>query len=553
MGDTAINNTVGMSSREIYGRKKNILKDKLILYRRKPDVMNEELLGIKQNIYQRVAFRSLFNKNYSVWVWSRGLGKSWAAGLAAFDFALLYPGTTVGIAAPSFRQAKFIIENKILGDLSKRSPMLKQEIKKFSNNVDMMQLELYNGSKIIAFPVGVDGSKVRGLRLDFSIIDEYAQMDKTIVDRVIRPMLAVKTGYEVGKTDYSDDTESKMLFTSSAYFKFNHLYDTVRSYCRAIKEGSKDHFVYILNYLVGIDVGLYSEDFIENERMSQTALDFDMEYGSRFVDLGENNWVSPVGLEHCSTETDIELTGDDKSKYVAGLDVARVSGNDNTCMKVLKLIPNKDHYIKKEVYTLTMNGKTFGEQNYEIRNVLNRFPIERLYMDTTGIGVGLADEMAKPYVNPYTDEVEPALCDVNNKEHLEEISDGNFIIHGQKFSLNFNYRLAVSVKSNVEKRRLRLYKKEVEGAYPDSLSLEELKQIEEAERTRIEVMSIQGTPKGNSISFDVPKGGLSEGRKDRWTALSLALFGADEMEEEEFRREEMAMFPLIAFSDRSIY
>lgn len=546
-----MDSNVGLTSREIYEKKKKLIAEKINEYRKRPDIMNEELLEVKQNLYQRVAIRALFNKPYNIWVWSRGLGKSWTAGLAAIDFALLYPGIRIGIAAPSFRQSKMIIENKIVGDLMDRSPFIRQEIRKINNKVDTLEVEFYNGSSIISFPVGTDGSKIRGLRLQFTIIDEYAQMNKTIVDRVIKPMLAVRSGYEVNKTDYSNDVQNRMLFTSSAYFKFNHLYQTVKDYGELISQGSEDHFVYPLDYKVGIDVGLYSSDFIENERKTQTTIDFDMEYGAKFIDLSESNWISPTELSACATENKIELNGDKEVKYVAGLDVARVSGNDNTCIKVVKLIPNEDHYIRKEVYSKALNGNTFGKQNYEIRKILDRFPIERLYMDTTGLGVGLADELAKPYMNPDTGEIDPPLYDVNNKEHISN-EDGSFLIYGQKFSLNFNYRLAVAMKKSVQKRKLKMYADETEGVYQDNLNIDELEQIDESRKTRNEIMSIEAKPKGNLLSFDVPRGGLSEGRKDRWTALSLCMFGADEMEDEFFNEDEFEL-PYVSISSRGVY
>ncbi len=546
-----MDSNVGLTSREIYEKKKKLIAEKINEYRKRPDIMNEELLEVKQNLYQRVAIRALFSKPYNIWVWSRGLGKSWTAGLAAIDFALLYPGIRIGIAAPSFRQSKMIIENKIVGDLMDRSPFIRQEIRKINNKVDTLEVEFYNGSSIISFPVGTDGSKIRGLRLQFTIIDEYAQMNKTIVDRVIKPMLAVRSGYEVNKTDYSNDVQNRMLFTSSAYFKFNHLYQTVKDYGELISQGSEDHFLYPLDYKVGIDVGLYSSDFIENERKTQTTIDFDMEYGAKFIDLSESNWISPTELSACATENKIELNGDKEVKYVAGLDVARVSGNDNTCIKVVKLIPNEDHYIRKEVYSKALNGNTFGKQNYEIRKILDRFPIERLYMDTTGLGVGLADELAKPYMNPDTGEIDPPLYDVNNKEHIGN-EDGSFLIYGQKFSLNFNYRLAVAMKKSVQKRKLKMYADETEGVYQDNLNIDELEQIDESRKTRNEIMSIEAKPKGNLLSFDVPRGGLSEGRKDRWTALSLCMFGADEMEDEFFNEDEFEL-PYVSISSRGVY
>ncbi len=551
MTENALESTIGLTSRELYERKKSLISQKINYYRQRPDIMNEELLDIKQNLYQRVAIRALFDKSYNIWVWSRGLGKSWTAGLAAVDFAMLYPGMRIGIAAPSFRQSKMIIENKIVGDLMQRSKFLDQEVKDVKNKIDTLEVEFYNGSKIISFPVGTDGAKIRGLRLELIIIDEYAQMNPTIVNRVIKPMLAVKAGYEVGKTDYSNDVKNRMLFTSSAYFKFNHLYGTVKDYGKLIGEGSKDHFIYPLDYQVGIDVGLYSADFIESERNTQTSIDFDMEYGAIFIDLSENNWISPVELDNCSKENKIELYAEENFKYIAGLDVARVAGNDNTSIKVVKLIPAKDHYIRKEVYSKCLNGKTFGQQNYEIRKILDRYPIERIYMDTTGIGVGLADEFAKPYMNPDTGEIDPPLYDINNKEHMEH-NDGMFMIYGQKFSLNFNYRLGVSMKKSVQKGFLRMYANETENVYGDNLSMEEIEQIDEARKTRNEIISIEAKPKGNVLAFNVPKGGLSEGRKDRWTALSLAMLGADEMEDEFFNEEEFEL-PYVKISERGVY
>lgn len=551
MTDNVLESTIGLTSRELYERKKSLISQKINYYRQRPDIMNEELLEIKQNLYQRVAIRALFDKSYNIWVWSRGLGKSWTAGLAAVDFAMLYPGMRIGIAAPSFRQSKMIIENKIVGDLMQRSKFLDQEVKDVKNKIDTLEVEFYNGSKIISFPVGTDGAKIRGLRLELIIIDEYAQMNPTIVNRVIKPMLAVKAGYEVGKTDYSNDVKNRMLFTSSAYFKFNHLYGTVKDYGKLIGEGSKDHFILPLDYQVGIDVGLYSADFIESERNTQTSIDFDMEYGAIFIDLSENNWISPVELDNCSKENKIELYAEENFKYIAGLDVARVAGNDNTSIKVVKLIPTKDHYIRKEVYSKCLNGKTFGQQNYEIRKILDRYPIERIYMDTTGIGVGLADEFAKPYMNPDTGEIDPPLYDINNKEHREH-NDGMFMIYGQKFSLNFNYRLGVSMKKSVQKGFLRMYANETENVYGDNLSMEEIEQIDEARKTRNEIISIEAKPKGNVLAFNVPKGGLSEGRKDRWTALSLAMLGADEMEDEFFNEEEFEL-PYVKISERGVY
>ncbi len=74
-----------------------------------------------------------------------------------------------------------------------------------------------------------------------------------------------------------------------------------------------------------------------------------------------------------------------------------------------------------------------------------------------------------------------------------------------------------------------------------SSTMEEVMLLEEAERTRREIMSIEARPRGNFLTFDVPRGGMSEGRKDRWTATALALRGADIIEKDMFREKNDVM------------
>ena len=174
------------------------------------------------------------------------------------------------------------------------------------------------------------------------------------------------------------------------------------------------------------------------------------------------------------------------------------------------------------------------------QQILNKFPCDEIHMDTTGLGLGLADELAKPSIDISTGEIEPALCDVNNEEHKKEIPDGNFIIHGHKFSLDFNHQLGISVKQNTQKRLFRMYSNEALDNSSSS-TMEEVMLLEEAERTRREIMSIEARPRGNFLTFDVPRGGMSEGRKDRWTATALALRGADIIEKDMFREKNDVM------------
>lgn len=528
--------TIGMTSREIYDFKKKLLADKIEYYREHIDVFCEEYLGIPLNLYQKVSLRAMAKYNFIVLVWSRGLGKTWTSAVYVCCMAILYPNLRIGIIAPSFRQSKMLVEDKIDNDLCIRSDALRQEIVDAKNGTDQLIRKFANNSQIIAIPVGNSGAKIRGGRFSIIIADEYAQMNPNVVQSVIKPMMVSKLDYKVDADEDEDFFDMKFISISSAFFKFNHLYEFFKDTVAQIANGSDKHYASCLDYKVGLDVGLYNESVIEEAKRTYSKLDFDMEYNATFPDLSDDNWISPTDLMACSNLMNMDLQFDSNYKYIMGLDVARTAGNDNTAIVILKLVPdNKKKILERHlVYQKILNGKTFNEQATEIRKILNKFPCDEIHMDTTGLGLGLSDELAKPSIDPVTNEIEPALCDVNNEEHKNDIPDGNFIIHGHKFSLDFNHQLGMSVKQNTQKRLLRMYSQEALDSVANP-TMEEILMLDEAEKTRREIMSIEARPRGNFLTFDVPRGGMSEGRKDRWTATGLALLGSDTIEKDMFR------------------
>ena len=534
--------TIGMTSREVYDFKKKLLADKIEYYREHIDVFCEEYLGIPLNLYQKVSLRAMAKYNFIVLVWSRGLGKTWTSAVYVCCMAILYPNLRIGIIAPSFRQSKMLVEDKIDNDLCIRSDALRQEIVDAKNGTDQLIRKFANNSQIIAIPVGNSGAKIRGGRFSIIIADEYAQMNPNVVQSVIKPMMVSKLDYKVDADEDEDFFDMKFISISSAFFKFNHLYEFFKDTVMQIANGSKKHYASCLDYKVGLDVGLYNESVIEEAKRTYSKLDFDMEYNATFPDLSDDNWISPTDLMACSNLMTMDLQFDPNYKYIMGLDVARTAGNDNTAIVILKLVPdNKKKILERHlVYQKTLNGKTFNEQATKIRKILNKFPCDEIHMDTTGLGLGLSDELAKPSIDPVTNEIEPALCDVNNEEHKKDIPDGNFIIHGHKFSLDFNHQLGMSVKQNTQKRLLRMYSQEALDNVANP-TMEEILMLDEAEKTRREIMSIEARPRGNFLTFDVPRGGMSEGRKDRWTATGLALLGSDAIEKDMFRSKNEVM------------
>lgn len=527
------------SDRDKYRKRRKLLAESIVFFRKYPEIFCEQVLEIKLNLYQKVLLRAFFDSKYSLWVLSRGLGKTWLGALALVIYCMLYKGTLAGVIAPSFRQSKILVEDKIIKDLMDRSPFLRSEIQKVVVSQAEARVEFYNGSRIMAVPTG-DGNKIRGYRFHVLMCDEYAQIKKEILDLVVNPMMNVKRGYEVGKTDYDDELGNRLLVTSSAYYQHNHLYHLTRQYVDEIVNGNDKYFVAILDYRIGLEVGLFDDDHIEKEKKRLSALDFGMEYECIFPNLAENSWINPDDLINCSVLTHIETEGINGYNYIIGLDVARVEGNDNTIAHVVKLVPRKGYVQKHLVYTLSMNGEKFEVQAKKIRDLLKKYPNTiRIFMDTNGLGVGLADELSKPYFDVEEQKEYPPLIDMNDEQAMREITNGVPLIYGIKPTNEINHKMGMAVKTATQKHHLKMYSLEAgddKVMIDEILTQEEELQILEAEATRRECIMIQAKPNGNFFKFEpaIKKGKGS--RKDRWSALGFALYGAELIEEEKNKK-----------------
>lgn len=511
-------------------KRKELLIQAILFYRQHPDVFCEEVLGIKLNLYQKILLRAFFLKKYSMWVLSRGLGKTWLGALALIIYCMLYKNVFAGVIAPSFRQSKILIEDKIIKDLMDRSPFLCSEISKISLNMAEAKIEFYNGSRIIAIPTG-DGNKIRGMRFHVIMADEYAQIKPEIIDLVVNPMMSVVRNYEIDKTDYDDDLGNRLLITSSAYYRFNHLFQIFKQYVDEMVSGNLKYFVCTLPYQIGLQVGLFDADHIEKEKKRMSIMDFRMEYECVFPNTSEDTWIDPRDLENCSTLKHIELFGNKNYEYIMSLDVARVEGGDNSIVHVFKLVWKKNYLEKHLVYTLSMNGDKFEIQAHKIRQLLKAFPnCIRIFMDTQTIGQGLADELAKSYWDMEDSKEYPPIIDCNDEQAVKNIKNGVPLIYGITPNAENNHKMGMAVKKDTQRHYLKMYSLDAgddKVEKGDRLSQDEEKQILEAEATRREVLQIEAKAQGMYFKFEPAN---KRARKDRWSSLGLGLYGAEIIE-----------------------
>ena len=471
----------------------------------------------------------------------RGLGKTFLSMLALVIYALLYPNSKIGIIAPSFRQGKLLIQEKYKDEFCQWSPFLVGEEQSFVCNNAKARIDFYNGSFIEAFPVGVGSgtnaaAKIRGARLNVALVDEGVYVPEEIIENVLIPMLIVQSGYEVGKKTESD-ISNKLIITSSAGYRFNHLYKRYVKWTEEmIKDNNKQYFTMTLPWQVGVAVGLFKEDFIMQQKKTMSKERFEQEYEGIFSKLIDGSWISYQDLVACSDLKHIETKGVKGFEYIMSLDVARVKGGDNTIIDVFKLHWFKDHVECDLVYTVSMNGVKFQDQARKIRELLKQFPQTiRIYMDVMGVGKGLADELAKDYYDEDDDTWLPPLIDCNNEEQVQNIFNGNPIIYGIRASAEVNHNMGMAIKKYTQKQWVHLYPLSADEQRKIDLTSDEDRLLAETEETRMEILNIQNKPISGSVYvkfFSTSK------RKDRWSAMCMALYGMDILTDERLKKKD---------------
>lgn len=367
------------------------------------------------------------------------------------------------------------------------------------------------------------------------MIDETAYVPKFIIETVVKPMMIVKRGYQVGKKQ--DDYEgNKLLMTSTASYRFNHLYPLFVDYVKRMADpNNKQYFAMTLPYTVGVQCGLFDEEIVKQQRAVMTDMEFEMEYMGRFPRLIENAWIKYDDIQNCSDLDHIETEGVANFEYVLSIDVARVEGQDNTIINVFKLHWFADHCEADLIYTRSLNGKTFSEQAAVVREILRRFEnVIRIYQDTVTIGQGLSDELAKDYYCYDTEKWYPPLIDMNDPAAMDKIDQtkGVPVIYGIRATTEINHKLGYAVKTYTEKCWLHLYSLHTDEN--KELTTEEKTLLMETEAAKMEIMNIETKGVSNGwVQF-----GTKSRRKDRWSAMGMGLYGIQLIVEERLNEEE---------------
>lgn len=338
-----------------------------------PAFMMDVLAGIKLFPMQELLFKGWERNDYSLSVWGRGVSKSWLCSLFALYWAIFNPGVRIVIISFAFRASRRILEQcgKFLKD---QDAMLLRTA--FPDDIrrgtDEWYLEAPNGSTIRCLPLG-DGTKIRGVRADLLIVDEFAFLPETIIGEILRPFLAAKGKIKEQRTIQEREDEEvaagilredqrtilddrkKVIFLSSACYQFEHMY---KRYCEWIElltkpDKMEDLKASGMSYFVSriscdaAPEGLLDMKEIEEAKRDMSEQMFDKEYRARFISDSEG-FYRAAKMQQCSVPDGevpcLELIGERGGRYVIGIDVS-LSGaetSDHFAMCVMKLVQRAD-------------------------------------------------------------------------------------------------------------------------------------------------------------------------------------------------------------------
>lgn len=305
-------------------------------------------LGLNLESYQELTINSFFNRNYCMLVWGRGCAKSFCAAIYCILKCIFEPGTKILIASINFRTSRRVF-NEIEKFLSSpQAALARQCFGLKSKRNDQYEWEV-NGGSITAIPL--TGEKIRGIRANVLILDEFLLLPPDIIDNVLIPFLSsprdvgeririrkledelIKKGLLHPDNKQIFENTSQMLALSSASYTFEHLFRVYQQWSHLIehpeeqetKEGELPgtYFVSQLGY-EALPSHMVDQAAIQVAKSGGSSHhSFLREYCARFIDGGDS-YFSPKKMHDCTIPDGeyptTKVVGDSDKKYILAID-----------------------------------------------------------------------------------------------------------------------------------------------------------------------------------------------------------------------------------------
>ena len=464
-------------------------------YRSNPHRFAHDYLHLDLYLFQKIMLVMMNWSTLTVFIGSRGIGKTFLSAVFCVIRCILYPGTKIVIASGTRGQALQVLE-KIMLELKQKSPELAGELNMDKGGTQMngtdAKIVFKNGSYI---KVVTASDSARGNRANLLIIDEFRLVSKDTIDTVLKKFLTqqrmppyTKLSKEERLKAYNKEP-NRSMYLSSAYFSDHWSYTRCTDTFEAMLNDNRKQFVCGLPYELSIYEGLLNPTVVEDE-MSETdfsEIKFAMEYeamwygntGDSFFEYNSIAKNRKIKYPMLPDRLAVKVNNSQNVKIppkcngeirILSADIALMSSkkhnNDATAIFINKMVPTKaGRYISNIVYAEVSEGLRTDDQALAIRRLYEEFMCDYIVLDANGLGLGVFDCLAMDMVDAESGEIYPAISCCNNAEMASRctVMGAEKVIWAVKASAQFNSDCAFLLREGFKSGRIRLLCTEYDG------------------------------------------------------------------------------------------
>lgn len=529
-------------------------------YRANPHRFAHDYLGLKLKRFQQIILCMMFRFTNSIYLASRGGGKSFLIAIFCAIYCILYPDTQICVASKTRIQATEIID-KIRTILMPKSANLRMEIAEVQVNQANAFVSFKNGSRIV---VVTAAESARHNRATILVVDEFRMVDKNTIDTILRKFLTAPRhpGY-LDKPEYADYPieRTKEVYASSCWYEAHWSYEHVRSYVVNMIRG-RSYFCCAMPYQLAILENLLDRVRVEDEmsestfnsvafQMEMEALFFSQSDGGlyNFDEIDKNRKIRypfyPRFQGHKLSDKRLYIPPKQAGELrLLSADIALMSSaknnNDATSIFINQMLPTTNaRYINNIVYTENNEGLRTDAQALIIRKYFADYDCDYLIIDVRGLGIGVIDALMSDIYDANTGTTYSALSCYNNEELAKRctVLKAPKVIWAIQGSPEFNSQCALGLREAFKQGLVRLLISEFDAE--DALSeIRGYTSLSPADEVLLklpyihtsllinELINLEYEMKNNVIRVK-EKSGM---RKDRYSSLSYNIFVARSLE-----------------------
>lgn len=338
-----------------------------------PSKFVEEVIGVEPYDYQKEVLNT--DSDRIAFVSGRQVGKSRTSAWRALHHALTNPDELILITAPTQRQSSNLFK-QIKSEMAES--IIPSELWGAERETRTI-IEFENDAEIVCLPTGDDGATIRGYTADFIIVDEAAQIEDSVYQQALLPMLAT--------------TQGDMMLLSTPHGDRGFLYDAFH------QNLSEEYFT---QQVPTYQSDLVDDDFIANQQKQLSNINFKQEILGKFVE-SQNAFFEDELVENTVTKN----PDTDTSRIFLGADLAR-HGDDRS---VYTVMDSEFNVVSVE----PVDDESLTESIGRVKNLNDSYKFDKIAVDSTGLGAGVVDVLKEDIKRT---DVEGVKFTISSKEDL---------------------------------------------------------------------------------------------------------------------------------------